>query len=163
MIDRETIIERSVDAYLRAQLFGVRNYPQDKVVILDAFPTSTRMNQPLDRNYIAIGWSTDDGGVQAELGTSLKRHRFTFDFYVFGLSRVWGRNLASVIRYSLESDQSINLLDPADPTGETVLGNVIVDYVSAQQATVPDPRPWQENAWIVRLRVEDYYSSAAGG
>jgi hypothetical protein len=161
MIDRETIIERSVDAYLRNQLFTVRGYPTDKVQILDAYPTQTMMRRPLDRNYIAIGWSADDGGRQAELGSSLVRRRYTFDFYTFGTSRVWAKNLASVIRYSLESDQNIDLLDPRD--GTTVIDSVAVDYVAAQQALTTDPRPWQENCWIVRLRVEDYYDSASGG
>lgn len=161
MIDRETIIEYSVEKFAKNQLFVVRSYPQDKVVFLDAFPTGERMLQALDRNYIAIGWSTDDGGKQAELGSALKRRLYTFDFYVFGMSRVWGKNLASVIRFGMESDQVVNLLDPSD--GVTVTGHVDVDFVSAQQALVHTPRPWEENCWITRVRVEDYYSSASGG
>ena len=98
MIDRESVIERSIDVYLRRQLFAARGYPQDKVEILDAYPTNDRMSAPLDKNYIAIGWSTDDGGRQAELGTSFKRRIYTFDFYVFGTNRVWGKNLT--IRHS---------------------------------------------------------------
>jgi hypothetical protein len=161
MIDRESVIERSIDVYLRQQLFAARGYPQDKVEILDAYPTNDRMSAPLDKNYIAIGWSTDDGGRQAELGTAFKRRIYTFDFYVFGTNRVWGKNLASVIRFSLESDQVINLLDPRD--GETVIDHVDVDYVSTQQAVTRTPRPWEENCWITRLRVEDYYDSSSGG
>lgn len=161
MIDRETVIERSVDSYLRGQLYGVRGYPPDKVDILDAYPTNTQMTMPLDKNYIAIGWSTDDGGRQAELGSALKRRVYTFDFYVFGINRVWAKNLASVIRFSLESDQVIALLDPSD--GVTVIDHVDVDYVSSQQAVTRTPRPWEENCWITRLRVEDYYDSAGGG
>lgn len=161
MIDRETIIEKSVESYLRNQLYTVRHYPTDKVVMLDAYPTNDRMQSPLDVNYVAIGWTTDDGGHDAELGSPLKRRLYTFDFYVFGISRVWGKNLASVIRYSLESDGVIDLLDPVD--GETTVGHVDVDFVSMQQAVTPNPRPWQENCWMTRLRVEDYYSSAAAG
>lgn len=161
MIDRETIIERSIDAYLRQQLFTVRQYPTDRVEILDAYPNNERMGRPIDKNYIAIGWSADDGGVQAELGSSLKRRRYTFDFHVFGVSRVWGKNLASVIRFSLESDENIPVLDPRD--GTTTMGSVTVEFVSVQQAVVSTPRPFEENVWITRLRVEDYYSSAAGG
>lgn len=161
MIDRETIIERSVEGYLRNQLYTVRSYPQDRVVMLDAYPDDQRMTKPLDKNYVAIGWSADDGGRQAELGSALKRRLYTFDFYVFGTSRVWGKNLASVIRFSLESDQSIDLIDPTD--GATVIGHVDVEFVSAQQAVVRNPRPWEENCWITRLRVEDFYSSAGGG
>lgn len=161
MIDRESIIEKSVDIYLRHQLFDVRKYPPDRVQILDAYPDNERMARPIDRNYIAIGWSADDGGRQAELGSSLKRRVYTFDFFVFGISRVWGKNLASVIRFSLESDQVIDLLAPED--GTTIIGHVDVDYVSAQQAVTRTPRPWEENCWITRLRVEDYFSSEGGG
>jgi hypothetical protein len=161
MIDRETIIERSVEAYLRNQLYAVRGYPPEKVVMLDAYPTTSMMNKPLDQNYIAIGWTTDDGGRDAELGSSLRRRLYTIDFYTFGISRVWGKNLASVIRYCLESDDVIDLIDPSD--GVTILGHVDVDFVSSQQAVASNPRPWQENCYITRLRVEDYFSSAGGG
>lgn len=161
MIDRETLIERSVEAYARHQLFDIRHYPADKVVFLDSYPTNDRMRQPLDRNYIAVGFSADDGGRQAELGSSLTRRLYTTDFYVFGLSRVWGRNLAGVLRASLEADKTINLLDPMN--NDAVIGYVNVEFVSAQQAVTRDPRPWEENAFITRLRVEDYYSSESGG
>lgn len=167
MIDRESIIESSVITFLRTQLFGVRGYPQEDdtnqrrtVQMLDKYPDNERMTRPLDRNYIAIGWSADDGGRQAELGSALKERKYTFDFYVFGISRVWGKNLASVIRYSLESDQVIEILDPVTGDG---IGHVDVDFVSSQQVVTTTPRPWEENCWVTRLRVIDYYSSASGG
>jgi hypothetical protein len=166
VIDRESVIEHSVEVFLRDQLFNVRHYPQAGrrgVEFMDAYPTNERMDKPLDQNYVAVGWSADDGGAQAELGSPFKRRRYTFDFFVFGISRVWGKNLASVIRYSLESEESINLLDPSDPTNATVLGHVDVDFVSTQQKIANTARPWEENCWITRLRVEDYYSSAMGG
>jgi hypothetical protein len=161
VIDRATVIEHSIESYLRNQLFTVRGYPTDRVVMLDAYPDNERMSRPLDKNYIAIGWSADDGGRDAELGSSLRRRLYTFDHYIFGVSRVWGKNLASVIRFSLESDQAIDLLDPSD--GQTVIGYVDVDMVSVQQAVTNNPRPFEENCWITRLRVSDIYSSAVGG
>jgi hypothetical protein len=167
MIDRESIIEMSVVTFLRTQLFDVRGYTQEdgghsrrSVQLLDKYPDNERMSKPLDRNYIAIGWSADDGGRQAELGSPLKERKYTFDFYTFGISRVWGKNLASVIRYSLESDQVIDLLDPVT---SDVMGHVDVDFVASQQQVTSTPRPWEENVWVTRLRVIDYYSSASGG
>lgn len=160
MISRTDIIERSVELYVRQQLYGARAYPEDKVKMLDAYPTQKRMTERLDRNYIAIGFTFDDGGHQAELGSSLKRRMHTIDFHVFGMSRVWARNLASVLRSSLETDGVINLLDPLN---NSVVGYVDVDYVSAQHHPVPNARPWEENVWITRLRVEDYHSAASGG
>ena len=164
MIDRESLIEKSIELYMRSQLFTVRKYPQGGrrgVTFLDAYPDAKRMSKPLDCNYVAIGWSTDDGGRQAELGSSLKRRLYTFDFYVFGISRVWGKNLASVLRFSAESNQSIPIVDLSNPT--TVIDHVDVDYVSSQQRVSTTPRPWEENVWIVRLRVEDFYNSSNGG
>lgn len=169
MIDRETVIEHSADSYVRSQLFDVRGYPRTKetakggsyIVILDAFPTNERMHTPLDANYIAIGYSADDGGRLAELGTPAKIRKFTFDFYIFAINRVWGRNLAGVLRSSLESDETIPLLDPST---NAVIDYVDVDFVSSQQAVTHTPRPWEENCWITRLRVIDnYYDSSGGG
>jgi hypothetical protein len=160
MIDRATIISHSTELYARNQLFVVRNYPTAKVEFLDSYPSPDRMTKALTKNYIAVGYQTDDGGKQAELGSSLKVRKYTIDFYVFGITRVWAKNLASVLRFSLEADQVIDLIDPND--GTTVLGHVDVDFVSAQEAVTRTPRPWEENAWITRLRVIDYYSSADG-
>jgi hypothetical protein len=159
MIDRESVIESSIEGYLRHQLFTVRGYPVDKVELLDAFPTDARMTKPLDKNYIAIGWSTDDGGKEAELGSPLVVRLFTFDFYVFGISRVWGKNLASVVRYSLESDGVIDLVSPSDGSPQ---GKVDVEFCQMQQAVAPNPRPWQEYCWVTRLRVVDYFDSSQG-
>lgn len=160
MIDRETVIQRSVESYLRAQLFDARSYPTDKVILLDAYPDNQRMLRPIDLNYIAIGWLADDGGRYAELGSPAKVRKFTFDFYIFGTSRVWAHNLASVLRYSLETDGIIPLLDPAT---QEPFDYVDVDFASSQQVLTNNPRPWQENHWITRLRVIDNYYSAAGG
>jgi hypothetical protein len=160
MISRDDVIERSVEVYLRNQVFGVRGYPPDRVRLLDIYPDDKRLATPLDMNYVAIGYTFDDGGRQAELGSNLKRRLHTIDFHVFGISRVWAKNLATVIRSSLESDGVINLLDPAT---DAVIDHVDVDYVSAQLHPVKTPRPWEENIWITRLRVEDYFDSSSGG
>lgn len=171
MIPRKTIIERSVDVYLRNQLFNVRGYPNQPtqgnpnrswVQMLDAYPTNERMSQPLDANYIALGYAADDGGKFAEIGSSAKERKHTFDFYIFAINRVWGANLGGVIESSLESDGVIDLLDPQN--NNKIIDYVDVDFVSAQQAVTRTPRPWEENCWIVRLRVIDnYYNSSGGG
>lgn len=161
MIDRETLIEASIEIYCKAQLFTVRNYPADKITWLDAYPDNERMMRPLDQNYIAVGWSADDGGKQAELGSSLKVRKYTYDLFVFGVNRVWGKNLASVLRFAAETDQVIPLVDLSD--GVTVIDHVDIDYASVQPKVSNTPRPWEEHCWITRLRVTDYYSSAAGG
>jgi hypothetical protein len=161
MIDRETLIEKSIETYVNNQLFVIRSYPRNRITFLDAFPDNQRMTKPLDKNYIAIGWSADDGGKSAELGSPLTVRKYTFDLFTFGISRVWGKNIASVIRFCAESDRNIPLVDPAD--GVTVIDSVQVDFSSVQPQINRTPRPWEENCWITRLRVTDYYSSAGGG
>lgn len=170
MIDRGTVIEHSVETYMRQQL-AIRNYPMQRdptnpnrsyVHILDAYPDNQRMHQALDANYVAIGYSADDGGKLAELGSAAKIRKFTFDFYIFAINRVWGRNLAGVLRSSAEADEVIPLLDPTH--NNAVIDHVDVDFASAQPVVTRTPRPWEENAWVTRLRVIDnYYSSAGGG
>lgn len=162
MISREDQIERSISTYLRQQLYDVRNYPSDRVEILDAYPDEKRMQTPLAKvNYVAIGYAADDGGRDAELGSPARVRKYTYDFFVFAISRVWGRNLATVIRNCMESDLVVPILDPAS---EEVVDALQVDFASSQQIISQFPRPWQENAWVTRVRViDEYYSSALGG
>lgn len=162
MISREDQIERSIVDYLRAQLFTVRGYPTDRVELLDAYPDEKRMATPLAKvNYVAIGYAADDGGRNAELGTPARTRKYTYDFFVFATSRVWGRNLATVVRNCMETDMLVPILDLS--TGQ-VVDSLQVDFASSQQIISQFPRPWQENAWITRVRViDEYYSSAAGG
>lgn len=163
MIDRETIIESSIETFVKHELFVVRGYPQNGrrgLVFLDAYPDDQRMSKPLDSNYIAVAWSTDDGGRSAELGSPLRVRRYTFDFHTFGISRVFGKNIASVIRFAAESNGVINLIDPV--SGVT-LDAVDVDFASVQPVITSTPRPWEHNVWVTRLRVEDWYDSSGGG
>lgn len=163
MIDRETVIEKSIETFVKAQLFGVRNYPQAGrrgIVFLDAYPDDKRMSKPLDANYVAIAWSSDDGGRQAELGSAAKVRKYVFDFHVFGISRVFGKNIASVLRFAAEAEGNINLIDPV--TG-AVIDSVIVDFASVQPVISSTPRPWEHDVWVMRLRIEDWYDSSGGG
>lgn len=163
MIDRETIIEKSIETFVKRELFTVRGYPESGrrgLVFLDAYPDNDRMSRKLDANYIAVAWSADDGGRQAELGSALRVRKYTFDFHTFGISRVFGKNIASVIRFAAESNVVINLLDPV--TG-AVIDAVDVDFASVQPVVTRTPRPWEENVWVTRLRVEDWYDSSGGG
>lgn len=156
MIPREELVEQSVTDYLRNQLFNVRDYTADKVEILQAFERG-RFDKmtALDKNYIAIGFSFDDGGRQAELGSDLRRRTYTIEFTTFGMSALWGRNLGNIIASALEFDGTIPLKDVGG-TGE-VIDVLLVDNVRAQRVPVGNPRPWNEHLWATRLVVVDEY------
>lgn len=156
MIPREELVEQSVTDYLRNQLFNVRDYTADKVEILQAFE-QTRFDQMdrMEKSYIAIGFSFDDGGRQAELGSDLKRRVYTIEFATFGANATWGRNLANIIVSALEFDGTIPLKDVGG-TGD-VIDTLLVDNVRAQRVPVSKPRPWQEHLWATRVVVTDEY------
>lgn len=157
-VTREQYVTQSVEDYLREQLFNVRGYPQDQVAIKDSF-TGEPIETPLSKNWVAAGFNFDDGGRQAELGSTLVKRVYTIEMFVFGTSATWGENLANAIANSLETDLAIPIVNIAiegrPPKGEFLE----VLSVAAQREAIPDPPEWQRFTWTVRLRVEDYYDA----
>jgi hypothetical protein len=154
-VTREEMVEQSVTDYLRDAIFNVREYPASRVELIEAFAES-KLPSPLAKNYLAIGFSFDDGGVQAELGSDLLRRRYTIEVWVIGLSAVEGRNLANAVRDSMEYDGTVPLKDLSDPAAP-VIDYLLVDPVIAQRQPIPEPKPWQEFLWIVTVPVLDEY------
>lgn len=156
MIPREELVEQSVTDYLRNQLFNVRDYSAADVEILQAFDRARfELMTKLDKNYIAIGFSFDDGARQAELGSDLKRRIYTIEFSTFGMTALWGRNLGNIIASSLEFDGCIPLKDVGG-TGD-VIDTLLVDNVRASRVPLANPRPWQDHIWATRVVVTDEY------
>lgn len=155
MISREDMVTQSVQTFAQAQIFDVRNYPRDQVEFRESFPYGLAA---LDKNLVAIGFNFDDSGEQAEMGSSLKKRLYTIEFFVFGKTNVYARNLANVLKFALEGDGLIPLLDIAQ-TPPVQIDALLVEGVSAERQIVQDPEPWQEFVWTTHLRVEDYYYS----
>lgn len=154
-ITREDMVTQSVQDYLREQLFTVRGYPQDKIELMDAFQGDP-IETPMRKNYIATGYNFDDGGTQAELGSSLTDRLYTIEFFVFGMNSTWGRNLANAVKFSLENDKLIPLLDISDANKPQIDVMPLVS-VSAERQIIRDPAEWERNIWTVHLRVQDTY------
>lgn len=154
-ITREDLVTQSVQDYLREQLFDVRGYPEDKIELMDAFQGEA-IETPMRKNYIATGYNFDDGGSQAELGSSLTDRLYTIEFFVFGMTSTWGRNLANAVKFSLENDKLIPLLDISQPWKPQIDVLPLVS-VSAERQIVRDPSEWERNIWTVHLRVTDTY------
>jgi hypothetical protein len=154
-VTREDMVEQSVTDYLREGIFTGRGYPPERVSLIDAF-TEAQLPSPLDKNYLAIGFNFDDGGVPAELGSDLLRRQYMIEVWVMGLSAAEGRNLANAVRDTMESEAILPLKDITAP-GQPIIDYLMVDPVSAQRQPVPEPKPWQEFLWIVSVPVLDEY------
>jgi hypothetical protein len=113
-VTREEMVEQSVSDYLREQIFTVRGYPPARVELMEAFAESL-LPTPLDKNYLAIGFNFDDGGVSAELGSDLLRRQYVIEVWVIGLSAAEGRNLANAVRDSMEAEGTVPLKDITAP------------------------------------------------
>jgi hypothetical protein len=156
-LTREDYVTKSVTKYLK-DILATRGYTDDTVELLDSFP-QTGLESPLSKTFIAAGFNFDDGGKQAELGSTLKFRLYTIEFFIFGNTRTWAKNVANAVKFSLEQDQIVpifNILDPAMPQMDAMP----VINCSAEHQPIPKPAPWEENVWTVHLRVEDTYIAA---
>lgn len=162
MIAREDLITQSVQTLVREGL-DTLNYTTPKVEILDAFDAVLFEQQygqsGLNKTYIAVGFQFDDGGREAELGSTLMSYLHTIDFLVFGHTSTWGRNVAHVIKALLNTERgALPLLDYSVATDP----RPIIDYmpvveVSTERERAFDARPWGLHAWTTRLRIVDEY------
>lgn len=155
MISREDLVEQSVTDFARNALFVERGYSSDHVELRESFPYTLEEAQ-FTKNIIATGFTFDDGGEQAELGSDLKVRLYTVQFLVFGRTATYGRNLAHVLKFAFDSAGLVPLKDIAQPEAP-VIDQLIVTRVSAERQIIGDPEPWQEFVWTTTLVVEDTY------
>lgn len=155
MITREDLIAQSVFDYVKTQIFTVRGYPSTQVEIREGFLYDLNEGA-LDKNIVTAGFDFDDDGTQAEMGSDLKRRVYTIEFWVFGLTDTYARNLANAIKFALDSEGTIPLMDVAQiPPVE--IDRLVVDGVNADRQIIPEPEPWQRFVWTTTVRVEDIY------
>ena len=159
MVTREQLIEQSVQEFVKNALFNVHGYPSAKIEIMDAFPKD-RFEGPLDKNYIAAGFGFDDQGQNVEMGSDLTRRVYSIEWFVFAMTATWGRNLAHALKFALEQDHTIPLLNVTEPTPWPVIDRLVVLGVNAEEVPVPDPTPAEENMWRTAVRLEDEYVPA---
>lgn len=156
-VTREELIEGSLNYYVRAGLVARGFGPAGtKWKMEESYPYDT---EKLTINIIAAGFAFDDGGRQAELGSNLKVRQHTAEFFVFGLTNTWARNLANAIKFTLEHDQNgmVPLLDVTQPPTPPIIDYLYLDHVHSHKQPLPEPEPWQEFTWITVVQVTDYY------
>lgn len=155
MITREDLIQQSVFNFVNEQIFAVRGYPADQVDVRESFLYELN-EERLTKNIVCAGFDFDDQGEQAELGSDLKRRLYTIEFWVFGLTDTYARNLANAIKFALDVQGTIPLMDLTQaPPIE--MDRLIVAGVNSDRQVIVDPEPWQRFAWTTTVRLEDLY------
>lgn len=165
-VTREDYVEQSVQTYLRRRLFnsvgdGGKGYPEAMIEFIDSFSDDMfGTDEHVSKNYIAGGYDFDDNGKAGELGSDLITRLYTMEFFTVGISSVWARTIAQGIKFSLETDGIIPLLDIEDTDAAPdwpQIDSLVLVGVSANRTIVQDPAPWQRHLWVTTVRVEDTY------
>lgn len=153
---------QSSQNFVRGRLTTL-GYGVNKVFMRDAFPTADERAQELTVTTVATGYSFDDGGRSAELGSDLLIRVYSIEFWTFGVTPEFGQNVAHVIREIFEEDFLMPLYDIREVGDPEIDKLQVVEprgiIVTRQIAN--DPRPWDMNVWTTTVKVEDYYSPAA--
>jgi hypothetical protein len=160
VISREDIVEQSVFDFAKAALTGYGYLPAH-VEMRESFPYGLDDAQ-FTRTIIAAGFNFDDGGAQAELGSDLKRRLYTIEFFVFGTTATWGRNVANVLKSVLDAEGRIPLRD-VEQAGAPVIDWLLVNDEPGprvERQVVVDPEPWQHFVWTTTVGVLDEYPAA---
>lgn len=164
MIERNLLIKKNVVSYLRDRIFNVRGYSADDVEIDESFDYKRwgSAGAPgaveLVKNVISLGFSFDDGGTQAEMGSTLIQRIVTLEVFIFALTDDWGEMLGSAIQQQVLADQTIALYDLGSSDDPSVIDYLeIPDRGSARAERVPvrDPRPWEQNLYRVVIKASD--------
>lgn len=153
---REDLVEQSVQTYVRQQLFEVRGYPAGSLQIVDDFDYTMRGD--LDKTTIALGVAFDDPGRAAEVGSDLRLRTYTVQAHVFGKTLTWAKNVAQAIKFAIDYDGIIPLLDVSQPT-KPQIDVLLVEGVSSERQHADQPEPWQRFIWATIATVEDAYNS----
>lgn len=158
MIPRETLIEQSVTDYLRTGLTGL-GYDDSVVLVREAFPGVEERSSPLLITTLAVGWSYDDGGRSAELGSDLTQRVYTTEFWTFGTSPNDGQNVANVVKHLFEQTGVVPLNDYSKPGAPQFDSLVLMDErgVLVQRQISTDPLPWDLNVFTTTVKFEDFY------
>jgi hypothetical protein len=155
-VTREASVQQSVQDFIGDTL-RAKGYPLDtEIVMRDAFEQSEFSDGTIDHEYVALGYNFDDGGRPIEAGSNLRQYRHTIEVFVIATTAARGSNLAYAIRDALEGAERIPLKDVSQ-AGHPVIDVVLVDPVSAERQAIPDPDPWEEFVWLLRVPIIDEY------
>lgn len=158
-VNRETKVETSVQTYAMDKL-RADGWKEEKLTFLEEFPHYGFFDGDLQTNYCAFGFNFDDQGRPAELGSSLRKRIYTLEFFVFGMEEAVAKAAANDLKFALDVDETVPLLDVGS-MGMPVVDRLLVVGASAQKVLVADPKPFERHVWLTTARVEDEYFPAS--
>jgi hypothetical protein len=157
-VAREQSVGQSVQDFIR-QALTERGFPMAEIEMKDAFANRDFGDDPVTKEYVALGFTFDDGGVQIELGSNLRRYNHQVEVFVIATSATKGEAIGYGIRDALESAERIPLKDVSQ-AGRPIIDVLMVEPVRVERAPVPDPAPWEEFVWVLRIPIIDEYDPA---
>lgn len=163
MITREDQVEQSVSDFVRAGLVAA-GYDEAQVILRDSFPGADERAKPLEKTTVAIGFNFDDGGRHIELGSDLTLRVYTIEFWTFGVTATFGRNVANVIRAVIEQGDYLIPLLAIEQVAKPVIDQLVIQDergVSVTRQIASDPRLWDRFVWTTTVKVEDTYMPTA--
>lgn len=160
MIIREELMEYSVLQRIREGLpdygFTLSGEGQD-IDLREAFPTPQERGKELEMTTVAFGFSIDDGGKPAELGSSLTEYTHTVMVWTFGTAPAFARRCAHSIKHIMRGgDGTLPLLD-FNQDGNPAIDNLLVLKAQVAHQVNNSSRPWDQYVFTTAINVQDIY------
>lgn len=155
-VTREVSVEQSVQDFIAAALTA-RGYPMPEIEMKDAFEQRDFEDGTVDHEYVSLGYNFDPGGSPVEVGTNRRLYAHTIEVFVVATTAPRGKSLAYAIRDALEEAGRVPLVDVESKQQVDVL---LIDPVSVERQAIPDPSPWEEFVWLLRVPVLDEFDPA---
>lgn len=160
---REELVEASV---MRAITTGLPDYGYQlasgndpttgDVYVREAFPTPEERAEELMVTTVAFGFSIDDGGEPAEMGSNLTRYVHTLVVWIFGMDGAFARRLAHTIKNIARRNLDVlPLYDFNQPEPAPVIDALNVMKVQTRHEVNNSPRPWDRYVWTTSIAVMD--------
>lgn len=165
-VTREQIVSWATFAFIKAAL-EERGFPDDQIEYRQSFQSNMLGDEDTaDHVIIAAGFHADDGGRLLELGSNLRRKTYQLEYWVVAPTAGMGDAMKNAIAEACEASDVIPLYDYTQTVDAPVIGFLWMDENPArgERVAVPDPAPWQENLYLVNVRVtDDYYPDWSAG
>lgn len=162
LLIREELVEASV---MRAITLGLPDYgytlasgndpTTGDVYVREAFPTPEERTEELAVTTLAFGFSIDDGGEPAEMGSNLTRYVHTLVCWTFATDGGFGRRLAHTIKNIARRNLDVLPLYDFNQADDPIIDALAVMKVQTRHEVNNSPRPWDRYVWTTAISVRD--------
>lgn len=153
------MIEQSVFDLVKQKLTEY-DYLPGACDLREAFPTAEERAQELTKTTVSSGFTFDDGGIPAELGSDLCVYTHTVEFWVFGIEPGEAQGIASFIKEFFRANMNVPLKD-VGTAGQPVIGYLEIPEarsVSTRRQISHQPFPWDRYVWSTSVKFQDWYA-----